>query len=65
MLRRMIMKATPGAADSAAKGEGKADNSCQAHDESGQGPRRAVAKAIARPLRIHPSIDNTAGFSSR
>jgi hypothetical protein len=32
-------------------------------DESGRGPRRAIAEAIASPLGVQPSIDITA-FSS-
>jgi hypothetical protein len=65
MLRMMMTNSTPGAPESAAEGEVKADNFRQRIDESGQGPRRAVAEAVAHPLEIQPSIDNTAGFSSR
>jgi hypothetical protein len=65
MLRMMMTNSTPGAPDSGTEGEAKADNFRQHMDESGQGPRRTVAEAIAHPLEIQPSIDNTAGFSSR
>jgi hypothetical protein len=32
-------------------------------DESGRGPRKAVAEAVASPLGVQPSI-NSAGISS-
>jgi hypothetical protein len=35
----------------------------QSMDESGRGPRRAVAEAVASPLGVQPSI-NSAGISS-
>jgi hypothetical protein len=57
MLRMMMMRAMPGAADSAAEGQ-RRTISVRWMDESCQGTRRAVAKAVAFPLRIQPSIDN-------
>jgi hypothetical protein len=36
----------------------------QSMDESGQGPKTAVAVAVASPLGVQPSIDNTVNSSS-
>jgi hypothetical protein len=35
----------------------------QSMDESGRGPRNAIAEAVASPLGVQPTI-NSAGFSS-
>jgi hypothetical protein len=40
----------------APKGDNKGHDHLQSMDESGQGPRRAVAEAVARPLGVQPSI---------
>jgi hypothetical protein len=34
-------------------------------DEYGQGPKRAVAEAVARLLKIQPGIQNTLELSSK
>jgi hypothetical protein len=45
------------------RAEDEGDVLLQSMDESGRGPRRAVAKAVASPLGVQPNI-NSAGFSS-
>jgi hypothetical protein len=43
--------------------QGKGRRLCWTKDEHGQGPKTAVAEAVAIPLGVQPSIHN-AGFSS-
>ncbi len=40
------------------KGGQQRDGALQSMDESGQGPRKAVAEAVAGPLGVQPSINN-------
>jgi hypothetical protein len=54
---------TSEAEDSTSKDEAKGC-SCRQMDESVQRPRRAVAKAVAHPLRIQPGIHGTEDSSS-
>ncbi len=53
MLKMMMTDAMPEVADPAAKDKVEADDPCQVHGKSRLGPRRALAIAIACPLRIH------------
>jgi hypothetical protein len=46
-------------AGTATKAASKGCNHPQSMDESGRGPRRAIAEAIARPLEVQPSINIT------
>ncbi len=59
--------ATSEAKDLASKDEVKGNNSARQMDESGLGPKRAVAeaKAIARPLKNQPGIHSTEDSSSK
>jgi hypothetical protein len=52
----MMTCTRPGAADSAAEDEKKADNLRQKHGRVKQGLKRAIAEDTAHPLRIQPSI---------
>jgi hypothetical protein len=63
MLR--MMSTMPGASDPASEDRVKTDDLSKLMDESGQGPKRAEAKAIACLLRIQPSIQSTEGSSSK
>jgi hypothetical protein len=45
------------------RAEDEGDVLLQSMDESGRGPRRAVAEAVASPLGVQPNI-NSAGVSS-
>jgi hypothetical protein len=62
MSRMMLTDCTPEAAKTATE---KEDNPARHMDKSGQGPKRAVAKAGALPLRIQPDIHNTEDSSSK
>ncbi len=57
----MMTITTLRAADAAAKGESRMKASKRYMDKSGQGPRRAVAKAVARPMGIQPDINRHLG----
>ncbi len=57
--------AMPGAADQPLKMRRRQATSARSIDESNQGPRRAVAIAIARPLRIQPGIHSIEDSSSK
>jgi hypothetical protein len=46
-----MVNAMPGAADPAVKDEAKTDDLRWATDKFSQGPKRAIAKAVARLLR--------------
>jgi hypothetical protein len=41
------------------KAKGKGRRLRRSKDEHGRGPKRAVAEAVARPLKIQPGIQNT------
>ncbi len=47
------------------KAGGLEDDPLQSMDESGRGPRRAVAEAVACPLGVQPGIDSTEYSSSK
>jgi hypothetical protein len=65
MLRTMMMSATSEAEVLTGESEAKRDDSSRQIDESGRGPKRAVAKAIARFLKIQPGIHGTEDSSSK
>jgi hypothetical protein len=51
--------------DIAPKAEDKEADPLQNMNKSGQGPRRAIAEAIASPLGVQPSINNAVLLSSK
>jgi hypothetical protein len=68
MLRIMMMSTTSETEVPTSKDEVKRDDSAGRMDESGRGPRRAIAiaKAVARPLKIQLSMNsNTMESSSK
>jgi hypothetical protein len=53
-----MTSATSGAEDPTSEDEEKEDDSAGRMDEFGQGPKRAVAEAVARLLRIQRSMQS-------